>query len=164
MGTDEIESLFHISKSSKKFGHVIEQNGASRITQGSKGLGFLAAFKFGDEVQWTTRKGGMQSTFSLKKSDLVSKQDLAGTSIPIITEAHNGKGTTIIISSSPKDIEVLLDDLSNETVSEKLAAERTKGNAFPNDFRRDNYCADLQKKYAEATKEEQEVSHGLGDE
>ncbi|MQT61174.1 hypothetical protein GHO41_27970 [Pseudomonas sp. FSL R10-0399] len=122
MGTDEIESLFHISKSSKKFGHVIEQNGASRITQGSKGLGFLAAFKFGDEVQWTTRKGGMQSTFSLRKSDLVSKQDLAGTSIPIITEAHNGKGTTIIISSSPKDIEVLLDDLSNEKVSEKLAA------------------------------------------
>ncbi len=23
---------------------------------------------------------------------------------------------------------------------EKLAAERAKGNAFPNDFRRDNYC------------------------
>ena len=37
---------------------------------------------------------------------------------------------------------------------EKLAAERAKGNAFPNDFRRDSYCADLQKKYAEATKEE----------
>ena len=37
---------------------------------------------------------------------------------------------------------------------EKLAAVRAKGNAFPNDFRRENYCADLQKKYAEATKEE----------
>ena len=37
---------------------------------------------------------------------------------------------------------------------EKLAAERAKGNAFPNDFRRDNYCADLQKKYADKTKDE----------
>jgi hypothetical protein len=122
MGADEIESLFHISKSSKKYGHVIEQNGASRITQGSKGLGFLAAFKFGDEVQWITRKGGIQSTFSLKKSDLVAKQDLAGTRIPITTKTHEGKGTTIIISSSPKDIEALLEDLNSEKVSEKLAA------------------------------------------
>jgi len=37
---------------------------------------------------------------------------------------------------------------------EKLAAERAKGNAFPNDFRRENYCEDLQKKYADKTKEE----------
>ena len=37
---------------------------------------------------------------------------------------------------------------------EKLAAIREQGNAFPNDFRRDNYCADLQKQYAEKTKEE----------
>ncbi|AZE75013.1 hypothetical protein C4K00_4822 [Pseudomonas synxantha] len=122
MGTNEIESLFHISQSSKKYGHVIEQNGVSRITQGSKGLGFLAAFKFGDEVQWATRKGGVQSTFSLKKSDLVTKQDLTGTKIPIKTEPHEGNGTTIIIYSSSKDIEVLLDDLNSEKVSEKLAA------------------------------------------
>ena len=27
---------------------------------------------------------------------------------------------------------------------EKLAAERAKGNAFPNDFRRENYCDALQ--------------------
>ena len=37
---------------------------------------------------------------------------------------------------------------------EKLAAERAKGNAFPNDFRRDNYCDALQKQYADKTKEE----------
>ncbi|MDV7212755.1 lysine--tRNA ligase [Azotobacter beijerinckii] len=41
---------------------------------------------------------------------------------------------------------------------EKLAAERAKGNAFPNDFRRDSYCADLQKRYAEASKEELEAA------
>ncbi|HEB0688879.1 DNA mismatch repair protein [Pseudomonas aeruginosa] len=122
MGSDEIGALFHISQSSKRYGHVIEQDGVSRITQGSKGLGFLAAFKFGDEVQWVTHKGGVRSTFSLKKSELVAKKDLAGTKIPIITETHEGRGTTIIIHSSTKDIEELLDDLNSEKVSEKLAA------------------------------------------
>ncbi|MDV6939215.1 histidine kinase, partial [Pseudomonas aeruginosa] len=122
MGVDEIGSLFHISQSSKRYGHAIEQDGVNRITQGSKGLGFLAAFKFGDKVEWVTRKGGVQSTFSLKKSDLVEKKDLAGTKIPIFTESHGGRGTTITIHSSTKDIEELLDDLNNEKVSEKLAA------------------------------------------
>lgn len=36
---------------------------------------------------------------------------------------------------------------------EKLAAVREQGNAFPNDFRRDSFCADLQKQYAEHSKE-----------
>ena len=36
----------------------------------------------------------------------------------------------------------------------KLAALREQGVAFPNDFRRDNYCEDLQKQYADKTKEE----------
>ncbi len=36
---------------------------------------------------------------------------------------------------------------------EKLAAERQKGNAFPNDFRRDSHAGDLQKSYAEQSKE-----------
>src|SRR5690606_7894192 len=41
---------------------------------------------------------------------------------------------------------------------EKLAAVRAQGNAFPNDFRRDSLCADLQKQYAEKTKEELEAA------
>jgi lysyl-tRNA synthetase class 2 len=36
---------------------------------------------------------------------------------------------------------------------EKLAAVRAQGQAFPNDFRRDNYAGDLQKQYADQTKE-----------
>src|SRR5690606_8275439 len=40
---------------------------------------------------------------------------------------------------------------------EKLAAVREQGNAFPNDFRRDSLCAELQKQYAEKTKEELEA-------
>ncbi|PZQ40764.1 MAG: lysine--tRNA ligase, partial [Pseudomonas putida] len=41
---------------------------------------------------------------------------------------------------------------------EKLAAEREKGQAFPNDFRRDSYCNDLQKQYVDKTKEELEAA------
>ncbi|EXF45067.1 lysyl-tRNA synthetase [Pseudomonas sp. BAY1663] len=41
---------------------------------------------------------------------------------------------------------------------EKLAAVREQGNAFPNDFRRDSYAGDLQKQYAEKTKEELEAA------
>ncbi|AKX59241.1 lysine--tRNA ligase [Thiopseudomonas alkaliphila] len=40
---------------------------------------------------------------------------------------------------------------------EKLAAARAKGNAFPNDFRREHYCADLQKQYADVSKEDLEA-------
>ncbi|WP_150301814.1 lysine--tRNA ligase [Pseudomonas profundi] len=39
---------------------------------------------------------------------------------------------------------------------EKLAAERAKGNAFPNRFRRDSYAGALQKQYAEKSKQELE--------
>lgn len=122
MGPKEIEGLFHISQSSKKYGHIITQGEVSRITQGSKGLGFLAAFKFGNKVKWITCKDGVQSTFSLKKSDLTTKSDLTGTKIPIKTLPHDKNGTTIVIYSSAKEIEELLEDLSNEKISEKLAA------------------------------------------
>lgn len=41
---------------------------------------------------------------------------------------------------------------------EKLAAERSKGDAFPNDFRRDSYAGDLQKRYADKGKDELEAA------
>jgi lysyl-tRNA synthetase class 2 len=39
----------------------------------------------------------------------------------------------------------------------KLARLRESGNAFPNDFRREHYCADLQAHYADKSKEEIEA-------
>lgn len=38
----------------------------------------------------------------------------------------------------------------------KLAAQRAKGNAFPNDFRPEHACADIQRDYADASKDELE--------
>ena len=40
---------------------------------------------------------------------------------------------------------------------QKLAAIREKGNAFPNDFRRDDKSVDLQAQFGEKTKEELEA-------
>lgn len=39
----------------------------------------------------------------------------------------------------------------------KLKSLREQGNAFPNDFRRDTYCADLQARYSDKSKEELEA-------
>lgn len=36
---------------------------------------------------------------------------------------------------------------------EKLAADRAQGFAFPNDFRREHYCADIQEKYQDESRE-----------
>ncbi len=50
-----------------------------------------------------------------------------------------------------------LQDEENKLIAlrkEKLASVRAKGNAFPNDFRREHYCADIQKAYADDSKEQ----------
>ncbi|BEM75240.1 hypothetical protein SME36J_46630 [Serratia marcescens] len=122
MGTEDIESLFHISKSTKRYGYEVEQDGVRRLTQGSKGLGFLSVFKFGDEVEWVTCKTGVRSKFSVRKSDLVAKDDVAGTVIPVKTDFHSESGTIITVYSNKGEIEELLSDLSDGRVVEKLAA------------------------------------------
>ena len=48
----------------------------------------------------------------------------------------------------------------NELIAQrqqKLAEMRSKGQAFPNDFRRDSYASDLQKQFVDKTKEELEA-------
>lgn len=60
------------------------------------------------------------------------------------------------MSDQPQD---LLQD-ENKLIAlrkEKLADIRQSANAFPNDFRRDSYCADLQQRYETETKESLEA-------
>ncbi|WP_081819837.1 ATP-binding protein [Paenibacillus sp. UNC217MF] len=52
MNEEEISTLLQISKSNKKYGSIVN----NRFVQGSKGLGFLSVFKFGDVVTWRTVK------------------------------------------------------------------------------------------------------------
>ena len=50
MNIEGIEKLFHISNSEKHYGAVIAYGDTQRLTQGSKGLGFLSVFRFGKKV------------------------------------------------------------------------------------------------------------------
>jgi len=122
MSEEEIHSLFHISKSTKKYGNEICQNGITRIIQGSKGLGFLSAFKFGDEVEWKTCKNGIRSTFSVQKADLINKDDISGIKIPITTDLSDDKGTEITIFTSQQGMDELISDLSDEKIASKLVS------------------------------------------
>lgn len=123
MTREEINSLFHISKSTKKYGHEIEESGVKRIVQGSKGLGFLSAFKFGDKVEWiTTSKDGVRSRFSVSKSELVAQDDISGTKIPITEDRNSESGTIIKIFSTEENVRELVSDFSDERVVEKLVA------------------------------------------
>ncbi len=124
MSEEDIASLFHLSKSTKNYGHEVTYNGMTRITQGSKGLGFLSAFKFGDTVKWKTYKNGKCSVFSVKKSDLVIQDDISGTQIPVTTSlcSEAEKGTEIIISTNQHEMAQLLADLNDKKIAEKLVA------------------------------------------
>jgi hypothetical protein len=122
MDADEIEKLFHISRSSKNYGRLMKQDGVERITQGSKGLGFLAAFKFGNDVSWVTCKNGVKSSFALNKRELVSNDDLSGFKVPMVTEPHDKKGTTISIQCDSAQMNELLEDLNDKRIAEKLVA------------------------------------------
>ncbi|EOD8959868.1 ATP-binding protein, partial [Providencia stuartii] len=124
MSEKEINSLFHLSKSTKNYGHEITYNGITRITQGSKGLGFLSAFKFGDTVKWKTYKDGKCSVFSVKKSDLVNQDDISGVKIPVTTNlcSETEIGTEITISANQYEMKQLLADLNEQKIAEKLVA------------------------------------------
>lgn len=124
MSEEEITSLFHLSKSTKNYGHEITNDGITRITQGSKGLGFLSAFKFGDTVKWKTHKNGKCSTFSVKKSDLVNQDDISGVQIPVTTNSchETERGTEITISANQYEMKQLLADLNEQKIAEKLVA------------------------------------------
>jgi len=96
MGKDDIDTLFHISKSTKKYGEI---NKHGRYTQGSKGLGFLSVFKFGNHVSWKTKtETGSGMTFSVKYNDLVSTNDISQFNIDILEDDSIEKGTSIVIS------------------------------------------------------------------
>lgn len=109
MEKNDIERLLHISHSTKKYGSVSEgvirvngeEKSVSRITQGAKGLGFLAAFKFGDRVTWsTTCKDGVKREFTLNKNELIEKDDLLGTNVHYLESEGNELGTVITIESN----------------------------------------------------------------
>lgn len=94
MDKGDIDTLFHISKSIKKYGEINEYG---RYTQGSKGLGFLSVFKFGEQVSWRTKKEkGLK--FTVNYAELISSNDISQFEIDIFEDDSVAKGTSITIS------------------------------------------------------------------
>lgn len=110
MDEKDINTLFHLSKSRKKYGR---KNQYKRYTQGSKGLGFLSVFKFGESVTWKTKKcTGLQ--FSAKYREIVNSDNIAKYNVNIIENHDIEKGTEIQIELSEDNLESLLLYFSEE--------------------------------------------------
>lgn len=114
MNERDITKLFHIGNSTKNYGKKNSYNNLTRYVQGSKGLGFLSSFKFGDIVKWETNKEGKKIEFSANKEDIISKQDASKYNIyPKLTDS-NDIGTTITIDLDNKKLTALCDYFREE--------------------------------------------------
>ena len=76
MDTEGIKKLFHISSSEKQYGAVIAYGDTQRLTQGSKGLGFLSVFRFGKKVYWKTAQNTQISEFTVDFDSLVTEYNI----------------------------------------------------------------------------------------
>lgn len=81
MDKSAISTLLSLASSTKKYGHV---NECGRITQGSKGLGFLSVFKFGQIVSWETVNGNEKRELRLDIRELQKDIDISKRQLPII--------------------------------------------------------------------------------
>lgn len=116
MDKDEIDTLFHISNSKKRYGIVNEYG---RYTQGSKGLGFLSVFKFGKYVTWKTRKTrGL--TFAVSYDDLIKSDDVSNYNIEIIEDDCIDQGTQIEIDITDYNLQSLEEYFREEKNYEKV--------------------------------------------
>lgn len=122
MNDKDIDRLLHLSFSEKKYGSDNEINGLFRKTQGSKGLGFLSVFKFGNNVKWESIKEN-KITFNINYQEIVSQYNISDYEVNVFEEeAINGEnnGTKITIKSNPEKFKPLLEDLTDKVTREKL--------------------------------------------
>lgn len=84
MGEKEVDELLHISTSDKHFGKInpITQ----RYIQGSKGLGFLSVFKFGQRVKWETIKNAQKRCFEIDYNEIIIEEDINNFAVDIHIE------------------------------------------------------------------------------
>jgi len=116
MNKKDIDILFHISKSIKKHG---TKNEYGRITQGSKGLGFLSVFKFGKQVEWKTkRNNGFR--FSVNYDKLIKTDDISHFPIELFTDGNIQKGTEILINTDEYNANSLKEYFLYETNYRKM--------------------------------------------
>lgn len=117
MGQEEISELLHISHSSKKYGRLYN----NRYIQGSKGLGALAAFRFGTQVTWTTRRNNTETSLTIDRDDAIKNEDLTNYEIPTETkETHDKHGTSITMKLTDDTQQTLENELRNKLIGSRI--------------------------------------------
>lgn len=114
MSEVDVDKLLRIGNSTKKYGKKNTYNNLSRYVQGSKGLGFLSSFKFGDVVHWETNKEGKKIKFDLNKKDIISKRNASSYDIFLELSNTDDIGTTITIDLDKNQLNALIDYFSDE--------------------------------------------------
>lgn len=123
---EEVSKLLHIGGSSKNYGEKfqfgVDNKLVTRITQGSKGLGLLSAFKFGNVVTWNSNT--LENSFSLTvdKRRVVSSYLIGDSKFPLRETELKTRGTqvTIRLDSNDPEINFIFKTLSNLQNSKKL--------------------------------------------
>jgi hypothetical protein len=119
MDKSEIEYLFHISESNKAYGTIDEKS--KRRIQGSKGLGFLSVFKFGNDVTWRTIKDNEQRTFKVNYKEIIEMYNVSDLNIPIVKEETTDEnGTTITIELSDEKVLTLIQYFEDDFNKNKI--------------------------------------------
>jgi len=120
MDDSDINILLQISKSTKKYGSIHPKTG--RYIQGSKGLGFLAVFKFGNVVKWTTIKNKKRRIFTIDYQKIIALNNISEYSLDVIEEnieASNGTTIEIILRSRSHALDLknyFLDQMNREKI------------------------------------------------
>lgn len=120
MDTEGIKKLFHISSSEKHYGKVISFGDTQRLTQGSKGLGFLSVFRFGNRVLWKTGKNSKIFEFGVDFENLKNEYNLPDHKLSIKTSDQEFKGTQIVIDLDDYNLQSLKTTLANESSRKKI--------------------------------------------
>ena len=120
MDTEGIKKLFHISSSEKHYGEAISFGDIQRLTQGSKGLGFLSVFRFGNRVLWKTGKNCQIFEFGVDFENLKNEYNLPDHKLNIKISDQEFKGTQIVIDVDDYNLQSLKTTLVNESSRKKI--------------------------------------------
>lgn len=142
MDKKDIDTLFHLSKSTKQFGKYNENY--KRYVQGSKGLGFLSVFKFGRKVEWKTHKN-VGYKFSVDFDDLLKVDNISDYKVKIVEDDSINSGTEITIILADDSKQLLLEYFGEEKNYAKIVNSFTDDkfliilNIDGNIYRSDNF-------------------------
>ena len=121
MDTEGIKKLFHISSSDKQYGEIISYKDTKRLTQGSKGLGFLSVFRFGKKVYWKTAQNTQISEFTVDFDSLVTEYNITDKRLDVtLSSSGDFIGTLIQIEINDYNVNTLKGYLSEEVNRNKI--------------------------------------------